>query len=211
VHLIPDLSGTERAYRYLSRADEYLGYTYRRQYHILWRYATSIMLLGVADATGGKGLHTRIMPPDRWQKMSTAKKQKSIRTSALNKVAGMMHLPQNTLREHYLGTVSLLIEHDPAGFARDLSFDADQLNFFLSDRARSANVIKALVQEEKEKDKEQKKELEKKSKEEKKKKTGPAPEPPKKELPVHEVPETPAEPAERKSPAKTQSTLFDGF
>ena len=151
VHLIPDPAGTELAYRYLSRADEYLGYTYRRQYHTLWRYATAIMLLGVADAAGGKGIHTRIMPPERWQKMSTAKKQKSIRISTLNKVAGMMHIPQNTLREQYLGTVSLLIEHDPAGFARDLSFDADQLNFFLSDRARSAAIIKTLVQEEKEK------------------------------------------------------------
>ncbi|MHB8052903.1 MAG: replication factor C large subunit, partial [Methanoregula sp.] len=115
VHLIPDFSGTERAYRYLSRADEYLGYTYRRQYHTLWRYATAIMLLGVADAAGGKGIHARIMPPERWQKMSTAKKQKSIRVSTLNKVASLMHIPQNTLLEQYLGTVSLLIEHDPAG------------------------------------------------------------------------------------------------
>ncbi len=54
VHLISDISGTGLAYRYLSRADEYLGYTYRRQYHTLWRYATAIMLLGVADAAGGK-------------------------------------------------------------------------------------------------------------------------------------------------------------
>jgi len=222
VHLIPDLPDMEMAYRYLSRADEYLGYTYRRQYHTLWRYATAIMLLGVAEAAGGKGLHTRIMPPERWQKMSTAKKQKSIRISTLNKVAGMMHIPQNTLREQYLSTVSLLVEHDPAGFARDLSFDADQLNFFLADKARSAAVIKALVQEEKEREKELQKETEKKAKEEKKKKkTGPAPEPPGKETAAPEflvkksaVPETtapPAEPEEKKSPPKTQSTLFDGF
>ena len=176
VHLIPDPAGAELAYRYLSRADEYLGYTYRRQYHTLWRYATAIMLLGFAEAAGGKGLHTRIMPPGRWQKMSLAKKQKSIRIATLNKVAGMMHISQNTLREQYLGLVSLLVEHDPAGFARDLSFDADQLNFFLSDRTRSAAIIKALVQEEKEKEKELQKELVKKANEEKKKKTGPEPE-----------------------------------
>jgi replication factor C large subunit len=211
VHLIPDPSGSELAYRYLSRADEYLGYTYRRQYHTLWRYATAIMLLGFADAAGGKGLHTRIMPPGRWQKMSLAKKQKSIRIATLNKVAGMMHISQNTLREQYLGLVSLLVEHDPAGFARDLSFDADQLNFFLSDRTRSAAIIKALVQEEKEKEKELQKELVKKEKEEKKKKTGPAPEPQKEEPAVPKEAVTPAEPAEKKPPAKTQSTLFDGF
>ena len=210
VHLIPDIAATELAYRYLSRADEYLGYTYRRQYHTLWRYATAIMLLGVADAAGGKGIHTRIMPPERWQKMSTAKKQKSIRISTLNKVAGMMHIPQNTLREHYLGTVSLLIEHDPAGFAQDLSFDADQLNFFLADKARSAAIIKALVQEEKEKEKElqkeQQKELLQKKKKEKNKKPEPLPE--KEEPPARELP---AEPEEKKAPSKTQSTLFDGF
>ena len=211
VHLIPDPAGTELAYRYLSRADEYLGNTYRRQYHTLWRYATAIMLLGVADAAGGKGIHTRIMPPERWQKMSTAKKQKSIRISTLNKVAGMMNIPQNTLREQYLSTVSQLIGQDPAGFARELSFDADQLNFFLSDKARSAAIIKTIVQEEKEKEKELQKELQKKAKEEKKKKPEPVPELQKKEPAVPEVPVTPAEPGEKKPPAKTQSTLFDGF
>lgn len=211
VHLIPDMAGTGLAYRYLSRADEYLGNTYRRQYHTLWRYATAIMLLGVADAAGGKGIHTRIMPPERWQKMSTAKKQKSIRISTLNKVAGMMNIPQNTLREQYLSTVSQLIVQDPAGFARDLSFDADQLNFFLSDKARSAGIIKAIVLEEKEKEKELQKELQKKAKEEKKKKPEPVPELQKKEPAVPELPVTPAEPGEKKPPAKTQSTLFDGF
>jgi replication factor C large subunit len=242
VHLIQDPAATNLAYGYLSRADEYLGYTYRRQYHTLWRYATAIMILGVAEAAGGKGIHARIMPPERWQKMSTAKKQKSIRISTLNKVAGMMHIPQNTLREEYLGTVSLLVANDPAGFARDLSFDADQLNFFLADRARSAGIIKELVQEEKEKEKEQKKALEKQAREEKKKKPAPVPEPVKeepvkeqavkaepvkekavKEKPVTgeaaqpEVPVMPkapaptAEPTEKKPPAKTQSTLFDGF
>jgi replication factor C large subunit len=236
VHLIPDAAGTGLAYRYLSRADEYLGNTYRPPYHTLWRYATAIMLLGVADAAGGKGLHARIMPPERWQKMSTAKKQKSIRISTLNKVAGMMHIPQNTLREQYLGTVSQLIEHDPAGFARDLSFVADQLNFFLADKARSTLIIKTLVQEEKEKEKELQKEIEKKAKEEKKRaKTVPAKvslkeerhkdeipkeEAPKekllkenipqKELPKQEEAVSP-EPVEKKTPVKTQSTLFDGF
>jgi replication factor C large subunit len=212
VHLIPDMDGTGRAYRYLSRADEYLGYTYRRQYHTLWRYATAIMLLGVAEAAGGKGIHARIMPPERWQKMSVARKQKAIRTSTLNKVAGMMHIPQNTLRETYLGTVSQLIAQDPAGFARYLSFDADQLNFFLSDRIRSAGIIKAIIQEEKEKEKELQTETRKKTKPEKKKKTEPAPEPPEKEPAIPEPPVIPPEPLpEKKSPALTQSTLFDGF
>ena len=55
IHLLPSLPALARGYRSLSRADEYLGYTYRRQYYTLWRYATALMLLGVADAAGERG------------------------------------------------------------------------------------------------------------------------------------------------------------
>ncbi|MCX6688982.1 MAG: replication factor C large subunit [Methanoregula sp.] len=151
-HLIADPDRVAQAYRHLSRADEYLGYTYRRQYHTLWRYATALMLLGVADAAGGKGIHARILPPLRWQKMSTAKKQKSIRTSVLGRLAATMHLPQSTLREKYLSTIALLVEYDPESYARELMLDADQLNFFLNDRARSQEIIKTLALAERERE-----------------------------------------------------------
>jgi replication factor C large subunit len=202
VHFIAGEPAVEKAYRSLSKADEYLGYTYRRQYHTLWRYATAIMLLGVADAAGGKGIHARIMPPERWQKMSTAKKQKAIRIATLNKIAGMIHVPQNTLRESYLGTLSILVANSPMAYARGIPLDADQLNFFLDDKARSAEIIKAIAREEKEAEKE--KEPPKKSKKEK-------------IVPLEKVQETlpvapvAEEPVEKKAPAKTQSTLFDGF
>jgi replication factor C large subunit len=207
VHFIAGEPAVEQAYRSLSRADEYLGYTYRRQYHTLWRYATAIMLLGVADAAGGKGIHARIMPPERWQKMSTAKKQKAIRISTLNKIAGMIHVPQNTLRENYLGTLTVLVANDPATYVREIPLDADQLNFFLNDKARSAEIMKLIAQEEKTKEKE--KEPPKKARKEK-------PVSPEK-LPSEKKQETlpeapPAEVVEeKKPPAKTQSTLFDGF
>ena len=197
VHLLPTPSAVAEGYRHLSRADEYLGYTYRRQYYTLWRYATAVMLLGVADAAGGKGIHTRIMPPERWQKMSTAKKQKAIRIITLNKIAGTMHIPQNTLRENYLDIISLLVENDPATWVRELMFDADQLNFFLHDKARSQEIIKSLLSDEK-----AGKEQEKKSKKEKVKK------PAQREL---EKPCPSPEPEEKKLPPRSQSTLFDGF
>jgi len=197
VHLLPTPSAVAEGYRHLARADEYLGYTYRRQYYTLWRYATAVMLLGVADAAGGKGIHTRIMPPERWQKMSTAKKQKAIRIITLNKIAGTMHIPQNTLRENYLDIISLLVEHDPATWVRELMFDADQLNFFLHDKARSQEIIKSLLSDEK-----AGKEQEKKSKKEKVQK------PAQQEL---EEPCTSPEPEEKKLPPRSQSTLFDGF
>jgi replication factor C large subunit len=197
VHLLPTPSAVAEGYSHLSRADEYLGYTYRRQYYTLWRYATAVMLLGVAAAAGGKGIHTRIMPPERWQKMSTAKKQKAIRIVTLNKIAGTMHIPQNTLREYYLDIISLLVEHDPATWVRELMFDADQLNFFLHDKVRSQEIIKSLISEEK-----AGKEQEKKPKKEKVQK------PAQREL---EEPVISPEPEEKKLPPRSQSTLFDGF
>jgi len=204
VQFLPGEAAIESAYRNLSRADEYLGYTYRRQYHTLWRYATAIMILGFANAAGGKGIHSRIMPPERWQKMSTAKKQKAIRTATLNKIAGLTHVPQNTLRENYLGTVSLLITSNPSGYTRTIPLDADQLNFFLNDKARSAEVIKSIAREDKEKEKAAESAGGKNAKPEKAKKT---------EKGMESIPQPPApeEKTEKKPPAKTQSTLFDGF
>ncbi len=197
VHLMPTPFAVAEGYRCLSRADEYLGYTYRRQYHTLWRYATALMLLGVADAAGGKGIHTRIMPPERWQKMSTAKKQKAIRIMTLNKIASTMHIPQNTLRENYLDIFSLLVEHDPATYVRELIFDADQLNFFLHDKARSQEIIKSLLSEGK-----AGKEQEKKPKKEK------VPKPDQRDP---DEPGAVSGPVEKKLSSRSQSTLFDGF
>ena len=214
--LLADLSAVGRAYQYLSRADEYLGNTYRRQYHTLWRYATAVMLLGVADAAGGKGVHARIMPPERWQKISMAKKQKAIRGTLLNKIAGSMHIPQSTLREEYLSTLSLLVEHDPAGYTREMVLDTDQLNFFIHDRARASEIVRALEKEEKEREKEKEKEREKAKEPQKKAKKGQLPEPDlRPEVKPASAPE-PApvpspEPGEKRSPGRAQSTLFDGF
>jgi len=77
-------------------------------------------------------------------------------------------------------------------------FDADQLNFFLNDKARSQEIIKSLSPEGK-----GGKEPEKKSPQ-KEKTIKPEP-------PVEKVPDEPAPPVEKKSPSRSQSTLFDGF
>jgi hypothetical protein len=67
------------------------------------------MLLGVADAAEGKGIHTD-MPPERWQKMSSAKKQKAIRMITLPNWRHYAY-PQTTLRA-LSGYHLLLVEHD---------------------------------------------------------------------------------------------------
>ena len=199
INLLVGDAALRGAYRHLARADEYLGYTYRRQYHTLWRYANAVMLLGVADMAAGKGVHARIMPPSRWQKMSGAKKQKAIRSALLNKIAGMMQVPQITLREEYLGIISQLVENDPVAFTKTLSMDAESLNFFLNDKARSQEIVKKVSLE--------MRELEKQKEKESKAKNVPQAEPPLPEEPPFYAQKNP----EKKPPSPHQVTLFEGF
>lgn len=200
LHTLQHPEAETRAYAPLARADEWLGLTRRRQYFALWKYARAMMILGVKEAAGGAGAHGRLMPPARWRRMSSARKQKSIRTSVMQKLSHALSVPQHTIREEYLPLITLLIDEDPALYAEALVFDADELNFFLHDKKRSRAVIKELKaaerarkKKEKEKEKERKKiEKEKKKAEAKSREDPPAPE-------------------EKPQPKVNQATLFDAF
>ena len=157
VHTLTDLDAVRRAYRSLARADEYIGYTYRRQ---------SLHALAVRDRGDDSWRCRSILreryprpdsAPERWQKMSTAKKQKAIRASVLSRLAATMQLPQATLREKYLDIITLLVGLDPETFTRELMLDAEGLNFFLNDRARAQEIVKSVVKAERGKEPEQKK------------------------------------------------------
>jgi replication factor C large subunit len=198
IHLLVKEASIRDAYRHLARADEYIGYTYRRQYHTLWRYANAVMLLGVADVASGKGVHARIMPPARWQKMSGAKKQKAIRNALLNKVSSMMHIPQNSLREEYLGIFSLLVENDPFTFTQELAMDAESLNFFLNDKAKSQEIVRKAALEIREREQQKEKEAAPKK-------------PARNGSPEPEDPRPDQKGPEKKQPTLDQVTLFGGF
>ncbi|WP_292366463.1 MULTISPECIES: replication factor C large subunit [unclassified Methanoculleus] len=146
---MPDPVSRARGYACLSKADEYIGRTYRRQYYTLWRYASAVMLLGVADAAGGHGVHGRIMPPSRWQKMGASKKQKAVRAGLARKLSEMTHIPQDALREDFFTAISILVEQDPTGYVREFELDADELNLFIHDKAQAAKVVKEVAKEEK--------------------------------------------------------------
>lgn len=91
------LSGTEEkayAYQTLATADRFIGRTYRRQYYTLWKYASALMVMGPAEAAGGKGIHARIMPPGRWRKMGTGRKQKNLRSGIMGKLEKVTTFPE---------------------------------------------------------------------------------------------------------------------
>ena len=150
---MPDHASRTKGYACLARADEYIGRPYRRQYYTLWRYANAVMLLGVADAAGGHGIHGRIMPPSRWQKMGASKKQKAVRAGLSRKLSEMTHIPEDALREEFFTAISILIEQDPAGYVREFQLDADELALFIHDKARAVTVVKEVAKEEKAKEK----------------------------------------------------------
>lgn len=150
---MPDLASQAKGYACLSRADEYIGRTFRRQYYTLWRYANAVMLLGVADAASGRGIHGRIMPPSRWQKMGASKKQKAIRAGLTRKLSEMTHIPEDALREDFFTAIGILVEQDPAGYVREFGLDADELNLFLHDKTRATKIVKDVAKEEKAREK----------------------------------------------------------
>ena len=173
------LKGPEEAalaYHYLSRADEYLGYTYRQQYYMLWRYAIVTMLMGTNIASGGHGIHERVVSPRRWQRMASSRRQKGIRTALLGKFGGLTHMPQQTVRDGYLSLLSILAEKDPLVFARELDLDADQLSLLIHDRVKATVIAKQIAAERREEDKKEKIKAQKQQAPEQNKKKGQGPE-----------------------------------
>ncbi|KQC04077.1 MAG: replication protein C [Methanoculleus sp. SDB] len=170
------------AYRSISRADEFIGYTLRRQYYTLWRYATALMLVGTARAAQGSQLTGRIAPPGRWRAMAGMKRQKAIRTTVLNKFSRRLRMPQQTLRDDFLTPIALMINARAPAFAREFDLDADELNFFLHDRERSVKITREAAE------------------------LPDLPETQKSSPPPPEPETTPP-----KKTADSQSTLFDGF
>jgi replication factor C large subunit len=200
------------AYQRLARSDEYIGLTFRQQYYTLWRYATALMVLGVSDAAGGVGIHARISPPERWRKMGTYRKQKSVRTALLGKIAESMHMSQQALRDTYMTPIAILAERDPVSFVRDFSLDADELNLLIHDKARAQKVIREEIDREKEIEKEREAEEKEKKKQARKIETLKTPPPVEKSQTRKELPPPPLpEEEEERKPRKTQKTLFEGF
>ncbi len=211
VHTIHDKGRIADAYRCLSRADVYIGNTFRTQYYTLWRYATTVMLLGVSSAAGGHGIHERITSPGRWQRMAAMRQQRGTRIGLMSKLAGTLHMPQQTLRQGtYLQLVTRLIDADPLSYARELSLDADQLDMVLHDRGRVQTVMKELERERKEAEKLEKAREAARKNREKEEKAASEESAPQKPPASGENPPAAEEgtPPEKKRGRHTQATLF---
>ncbi|WFN33527.1 replication factor C large subunit [Methanogenium sp. S4BF] len=216
---VTSIEGTEEkayAYRTLAAADRFIGRTYRRQYYTLWKYASALMVMGPAEAAGGKGIHARIMPPGRWRRMGTGRKQKTLRSGIMGKLGENYHIPGNALREDFFTPLTKLIEADPEEYARALYLDKDELEFFIGDKTKAAAIIKDLAKERRE---EELGYTRKKVKKGQKAAAEPPAEMPRSHPEPEDPPEAPQtvqrtpEPAPEPEPIpdRSQKTLFDGF
>jgi replication factor C large subunit len=167
VHHIHDHGSITQAYECLSRADEYIGYTYRQQHYTLWRYATTLMLLGVSRASGACGIHARITIPARWKRMAGYRKQKSVRSALTTRLAEILHMAQHTLREGYTDMISSLIDRDPFSYVEEFEMDAEELTLFIHDKSRASEIMKQLAFREEQREKQKKEQEKARQKEEK--------------------------------------------
>lgn len=150
--LITDRKRRAGAYRRISRADVYLGRTLSRQYYMLWRYASSIMILGVAAENSGAGFRPRIMPPSRWKRMSTAKKQKVVRRALCTSLSETYDIPENLVQSDYIYLLSYFAKQSPVEFGERNNLDSDSLEILLHDKAKAAAVFKEIVKAAKERE-----------------------------------------------------------
>lgn len=150
--LISNSSRRIRAYGRISRADVYLGRTMRRQYYMMWRYATSLMTLGVAAENAGAGFRPRIMPPSRWKRMSTAKKQKAVRRTLSASLSEGYHIPESQIRSEYLDLLARFAETEPVEFCERHNLDVDQMTIVLHDKVAAQTAVKEVQRMAKERD-----------------------------------------------------------
>ncbi|MHC1626162.1 MAG: replication factor C large subunit [Methanoculleaceae archaeon] len=142
-----DFQALEKGYRALARADEYLGWTFRRQYYTLWRYANALMLLGISDAAGGTGIRQRIRPPSRWKRMGKSKKQRITRQSLFGRLSSHINIPVLSLQQVYLPLLTQLVKEDPVSAAREWNLEEEELNIFLHDRKKASSIVRQVAKE----------------------------------------------------------------
>ncbi|MFP4631912.1 MAG: replication factor C large subunit [Halobacteriales archaeon] len=150
---MPKVYGDEElveGYRWLSRADVYLGRTRKTQNYSLWRYASDAMVGGVQAAkTSSKGGWTRYGFPATWRKLGQSRGRRDTRDSIARKVARKTGTSMATAREQVFPYLSVLLESDSATeVARSLDLSADEVSYLTEmTEAEAQEVVEQSVEE----------------------------------------------------------------
>ena len=110
------------------------------------------MTIGVASEEEAAGFRPRVMPPSRWKRMATAKKQKTVRRTLSAALAEGYSIPDIQVQSEYIDLLSRVAEADPEAFCERHNLDADQLTVLLHDKTRAAAAFKAVQKAAKERE-----------------------------------------------------------
>ncbi len=126
--LTPDIA---QAYRYLSRADRFLGRVRRRQNYRLWRYASLLMTGGtvVAKSKPRGGSFEKYQPPSLWRKMGQLRSKRNMRDNIASKIGAYNNESMRYSRTELSFVYARLLEHDDyaADLSAQLDLDLDEL------------------------------------------------------------------------------------
>jgi len=140
----------KEGYKFLSKADIFLGRTFRRQHFGLWRYANDLMCGGVAVAK--RRIYSEFVQysfPTWLRKMGMSKSTRGLRISLSKKVGAYAHVSASKGKEFIPFLKNLFINNPRMAMIliRKLELSQDELSLLLENEKIAKKLIE---QEEKE-------------------------------------------------------------
>ena len=133
----------ERGFRALSRADEYLSRTRRRQQYGLWGFASDLMTMGVSAARQGRPGGGQFMFPQWLLKQSRAKGRRQVRNALAAKLGRALHMSRRRVLTDVLPTFRTLYTSDgdlKLAMTLDLDLNEKEIAFLLDEKEDSHSV-----------------------------------------------------------------------
>src|SRR5438445_5741572 len=137
----------ERGFRALSRADEYLSRTRRRQQYGLWGFASDLMTMGVSAARQGRPGGGQFMFPQWLLKQSRARGRRQVRNALAAKLGRALHVQKQSVLTDVLPTFRTLYTSDgDLKFAMTLDLDLNEKEIaFLLDEKEDSHSVRHLM------------------------------------------------------------------
>ncbi|OGS49528.1 MAG: hypothetical protein A3K65_04630 [Euryarchaeota archaeon RBG_16_68_12] len=138
----------ERGYAALSRADEYLARTRRRQQYSLWAYASEMMTAGVAVAREGRYGGGRYMFPQWLLKQSRSRGRRQVRNGLADRLGRYLHTSREVVVTDVLPAFKFLYTNDgDFKLATTLGLGLDEKEVaYLLDEKEDSHAVRHLME-----------------------------------------------------------------
>ena len=142
------LDDLERAYAALSRADEYLSRTRRKQQYGLWSYASEMMTMGVAVARKGRYAGGRYEFPQWLIKQSRSRGRRAVRSGLAARLGRYLHTSRRVVLTDVLPAFRHLYANDSDfKLATTLQLGLDEKEIaYLLDEKEDSHAVRHLME-----------------------------------------------------------------